>query len=62
VLSHEAPLQDFDPVLYGDYEIPWVPHYLTPERELGGSDITFEDFFQFIEQNPSMYSTSAYTA
>jgi hypothetical protein len=47
-------MRDVDPTLYGDYEIPWVP--LSPRQEIESdrADITFEEFFQFVELNPSM--------
>ena len=55
MLSRNAPLLDFDPTLYGDYEIPWVPPSPNQETEFHGADITLEEFYQFIEHNPGMH-------
>jgi hypothetical protein len=55
MLSHNAPLLDFDSTLYGDYEIPWVPPFPTQETESHGADISLEEFYQFVEHNPSMH-------
>jgi hypothetical protein len=54
MLSHEAELPIFDPILYGDDEIPWAPSNRSQETESHGADITPEEFFCFIEQNPSI--------
>jgi hypothetical protein len=55
MLTHNAPLLDFDSTLYGDYEIPWVPPSPTQETGSHGADITLEEFYQFVEHNPSMH-------
>jgi hypothetical protein len=55
MLRHKAPLSDFDPTLYEDYEIPWGSHTPSQATEPPGADITFEDFFDFVEQSPGMH-------
>jgi hypothetical protein len=54
LLGRNSPLLDFDPTLDGDYEIPWVPPSPNQATESQGADITLEDFYQFVEQDPSM--------
>jgi hypothetical protein len=51
VFRHALP--GADPTLSGDCEIPWVPLPTTQETEFQGEDITLEDFFRFVEQDPS---------
>jgi hypothetical protein len=53
IFGHMTPLQGSDTTLSRDYEIPWVPHIFSQETESYGADITFADFFDFVEQNPS---------
>jgi hypothetical protein len=53
MFKHKVLLPDLDPTLSGDCEIPWVPLPTTQETELQVADITLEDFFRFVEQDPS---------
>jgi hypothetical protein len=54
IFGLKTTLPDYDSTLTGDYEIPWVPLTPSPITECHGGEITFEDFFDFVEQNPSM--------
>ena len=55
MLGRNASLLDFDSTLYGDYEIPWVPPSANQETVSHGADITLEEFYHFVEHNPSMH-------
>ena len=55
IFGHKVQLPDFDPTLTGDCEIPWVPHTSSEEIGSHGVDITCDDFFNFIELDPSGY-------
>jgi hypothetical protein len=55
IFGHTSQLPESDPTLSGDREIPWVAHVQSYEISADGEHITLEDFFRFVEQEPSTH-------
>jgi hypothetical protein len=55
IFGHTSQLPESDPTLSGDREIPWVAHAQSYEIGADGDHTTLEDFFRFVEQEPSTH-------
>lgn len=51
MFGNKTALPGSDPTLYGDFEIPWVPHTSSQEIELHRGDIAIDDFASLFERN-----------